>query len=128
MYYMYPFVPYYYYGNTNPTTLPAQLPFPMPFPGQRSPRPGQQGQGQGQRPSTPPPSVVPVKPIRGFAIDAPSMALCLFRWTSIWLTNGTQIWFWPVFVGATSVAGFTWPLGSGAFGIDARRIDVFVCS
>jgi hypothetical protein len=54
--------------------------------------------------------------------------LCLFRNTFIWLNNGEGFWFYPIFVGPRSVAGFRW---NGRFwmmvGIDTRRILSFTC-
>jgi hypothetical protein len=54
--------------------------------------------------------------------------LCLFRNTFIWLYNGEGFWFYPIFVGPRSVAGFRWNGWSWTiFGIDTRRIISFTC-
>lgn len=33
---------------------------------------------------------------------------CINRFTFIWLTNGNNFWFYPVFVGNNSIEGFSW--------------------
>lgn len=74
----------------------------------------------------PPPSFIP--PFPSFAADPGAISLCLFRNTFIWLRNGSSFWYFPIFVGPRSVAGFRW---NGRFwtifGIDTRRIVSFVC-
>ncbi|NEW07573.1 collagen-like protein [Paenibacillus sp. SYP-B3998] len=95
-----------------------------PFPG--SP-------GGAQPPSSPPPSYTPQKPFTATGataqfIDPGSIARCLFRFTYVWLRNGGQFWFFPVFVGPNSVAGFRWEgFRWRYFGIDVRLIDAFTC-
>ena len=73
----------------------------------------------------PPPSFTP--PFPSFAVSQP-ISLCLFRNTYIWLRNGSSFWYFPIFVGPRSVAGFRW---NGRFwtifGIDTRRIVSFTC-
>ncbi|MBB6671167.1 transporter [Cohnella nanjingensis] len=91
--------------------------------------PPQGPQGALQAPSSPPPRTVPQKPLSTtFAVDPGAIRGCLFRNTYVWLRNGTGFWFYPVFVGRTSVAGFRW---TGFFwmytGIDLQRIEVFTC-
>jgi len=99
-------------------------------PGQPPVTPGPSG---AQAPSSPPPQFVPAKPQTQaqagvFAVDPGAIRRCMFRYTYIWLTNGDQFWFYPIFVGRDSVAGFRW---NGFFwmyfGIDLRRIDSFTC-
>ena len=106
---------------------------PPGFPGGPGPQgpPGQPGGSQTQGPTSPPPQFTPVQPQQGpslYAVDPGAISRCLFRNTYVWLTNGENFWFWPVFVGPTSVAGFRW---SGRFwfyfGIDLRRISSFSC-
>ncbi|WP_328260207.1 hypothetical protein [Priestia megaterium] len=73
----------------------------------------------------PPPSFTP--PFPSF-VDPGAISLCLFRNTYIWLRNGTSFWYFPIFVGPRSVAGFRW---TGRFwviyGIDTRQIVSFTC-
>ncbi|MGF9891222.1 hypothetical protein ABEX78_21415 [Priestia megaterium] len=73
----------------------------------------------------PPPSFTP--PFPSFTVSQP-ISLCLFRNTYIWLRNGSSFWYFPIFVGPRSVAGFRW---NGRFwtifGIDTRRIVSFTC-
>ncbi|MED4054641.1 collagen-like protein [Niallia taxi] len=82
-----------------------------------------------QAPTSPPPPFIPQQAAASpFAVDPGAIRLCLFRNTFIWLSNGTGFWFYPVFVGPRSVAGFRWT-GRGwvIFGIDTRRIISFTC-
>lgn len=82
-----------------------------------------------QAPTSPPPPFIPQQAAASpFAVDPGAIRLCLFRNTFIWLNNGTGFWFYPVFVGPRSVAGFRWT-GRGwvIFGIDTRRIISFTC-
>ncbi|MDQ0271500.1 hypothetical protein J2S17_003388 [Cytobacillus purgationiresistens] len=52
----------------------------------------------------------------------------MFRNTFLWLRDGSGFWFYPVFVGPRSVAGFRW---TGRFwtifGVDTRQIVSFTC-
>ncbi|MCC3372734.1 transporter [Cohnella sp. REN36] len=91
--------------------------------------PPQGPQGPMQAPTAPPPQTIPPKPLTStFAVDPGAIRGCLFRNTYIWLRNGSSTWFYPVFVGRTSVAGFRW---TGFFwtytGYDLRQIESFTC-
>lgn len=66
-----------------------------------------------QAPTAPPPQFVPQMSSTTFAIDPGGIRRCLFRNTYIWLNNGEQFWFFPVFVGRNSIAGFRWNGFSG---------------
>ncbi|MFB9761338.1 collagen-like protein [Ectobacillus funiculus] len=104
--------------------LPGLPPGPS-FPGP-SGLPGLPGS---QPPTAPPPSFIPQQAVASpFAVDPGAIRLCLFRNTFIWLNNGEGFWFYPIFVGPRSVAGFRW---NGRFwmmfGIDTRRILSFTC-
>ncbi|MFF2909205.1 collagen-like protein [Paenibacillus sp. NPDC057934] len=95
------------------------------FPGQS----GQPGQPGTAGPSSPPPGFIPQQPaIAPLAVDPGAIAGCLFRNTYVWLVNRNQFWFFPVFVGRTSVAGFQW---NGRFwvytGLDLNLIQSFTC-
>ena len=104
------------------------------FPGgPGGPFPGGPG-GPGGAPTAPPPSFVPQMPIGtgagvgALAVDPGAIRRCMFRNTYVWLNNGEQFWFFPVFVGRTSVAGFRWFGRFWAyFGIDLNRIRSFTC-
>ena len=93
------------------------------FPGQ----PG--GGGQQGAPNTPPPSFTPQQPqFQTFAVDPGAIRGCLFRFTFIWLDNGSSFWFYPTFVGRNSVAGFRWRNFRWVyFGIDLDRVRSFQC-
>lgn len=106
---------------------PSQGP-PFGGPGQGPPF-GGPGQGQqGGPPSSPPPSFVPTQQAQTFAVDPGGIARCLFRYTYVWLNNRQQFWFYPVFVGRQSVAGWRWTgFRWMYFGIDLRQIQSFTC-
>ena len=102
-----------------------QFPFPSP-PGSPGGFPSFGGQ---QAPTAPPPAFIPQQQTATpFAVDPGAISLCLFRNTYIWLRNGSSFWYYPIFVGPRSVAGFRW---NGRFwtifGIDTRRIASFTC-
>ncbi|OMD97046.1 transporter [Paenibacillus odorifer] len=82
-----------------------------------------------QAPTAPPPQFVPQMSSTTFAIDPGGIIRrCLFRNTYIWLNNGEQFWFFPVFVGRNSIAGFRWNgFFWSYFGIDLNRISSFTC-
>ncbi|MBP3039181.1 transporter [Bacillaceae bacterium Marseille-Q3522] len=113
---------------------PQQFPFPG-FPPGQPPSPGPSFPG-GQQPVGPPtqapPDFVPQQPdVALFAVDPGGIRRCLFRFTFIWLDDGRRFWFYPIFVGRTSVAGYRWRRGRRQwvyFGISLDRIDSFQCS
>lgn len=82
-----------------------------------------------QAPTAPPPPFIPQQAAASpFAVDPGAIRLCQFRNTYIWLNNGESFWFYPIFVGPRSVAGFRWNGWSWMiFGIDTRRISSFTC-
>ncbi|WP_253944665.1 collagen-like protein [Paenibacillus sp. NEAU-GSW1] len=99
------------------------------FPGQPGGPSGPGGQPGTMGPSSPPPSFIPQQPaVTPFAVDPGAIAGCLFRNTYVWLRNGNQFWFFPVFVGRTSVSGFQW---NGRFwmytGLSLQSIQSFTC-
>ncbi|MEH7225998.1 hypothetical protein V7112_19470 [Bacillus sp. JJ1566] len=93
---------------------------------------GTPGQGQGGGPPTaPPPSFVPTQSqqqAEAFAVDPGSIRGCLFRYTYVWLRGREQFWYFPTFVGRSSVSGYRW---NGFrwmyFGISLRQIQSFTC-
>jgi len=109
-----------YYGP------PPVYPYPNypggQFPGQQAPPP------QTGAPTGPPPAFQPTQPaFQTFAIDPGAIRGCLFRFTYIWL-NRDSFWFYPVFVGRNSVAGYRWRRNRWVyFGIDLNQIQSFQC-
>lgn len=107
-----------------------QIGFPSGPPGFQPPF-GQPGQGQaGGPPTSPPPSFVPAQTqqIGTFAVDPGSIRGCLFRFTYLWLRGYEQFWFYPIFVGRTSVAGWRWTGFRWVYsGISLRQIQSFSC-
>ncbi|MBP3966049.1 MULTISPECIES: transporter [Paenibacillus] len=87
-------------------------------------------QGTQQPPGSPPPQMVPPRPLTSstLAIDPGAISRCMFRMTYIWPRSGPGFWFYPVFLGRTSISGFRW---NGFFwmfaGFDLARIDAFTC-
>ncbi|WP_084375105.1 transporter [Neobacillus soli] len=91
--------------------------------------PGLPGSQIPQAPTAPPPPFIPQQAVASpFAVDPGAIRLCLFRNTFIWLSNGERFWFYPIFVGPRSVAGFRWNgISWMIFGVDTRRIISFTC-
>ncbi|THF84717.1 transporter [Cohnella fermenti] len=87
------------------------------------------GGGSQQPPTAPPPLAPPPKPLASaLAIDPGAIVGCLFRNTYIWPDFGPGFWFYPIFVGRTSVAGFRWTGRNWIFsGFDLGRISSFSC-
>ena len=105
-----------------PSAPPSGPPSVPPF------GPPTAGGGQGGPPPGPPPTFVPTQQLQTFAVDPGGIRGCLFRYTYVWLTNRQQFWFYPVFVGRSSVAGWRWTGFRWVyFGIDLRRIQSFTC-
>ncbi|MDN4608801.1 hypothetical protein [Sporosarcina highlanderae] len=105
------------------------------FPGQGGPSfPGGGFPGQGgghQAPTAPPPSYTPAYPSASLLrVDPGAIRGCLFRYTFIWTSRRNGFWYFPTFVGRTSVAGYRWNPNRRRwqyFGIDLNRIDQFTC-
>ncbi|WP_432360330.1 hypothetical protein [Sporosarcina sp. UB5] len=97
------------------------------FPGGGFP-PGQGGQ---QAPTSPPPNYTPSYPsAQLFAVDPGAIRGCLYRYTFVWTSRRHGFWYFPTFVGRTSVAGYRWRPNRRRwvyFGIDLNRIDQFTC-
>ena len=96
--------------------------------------PGTQGPSQGSQsgpPSSPPPSFVPAQSqqqVGTFAVDPGSIRGCLFRYTYVWLNNRQQFWYYPTFVGRTSISGWRWTGFNWVFfGVNLRQIQSFTC-
>lgn len=110
------------FGPGMPGFGPPGFPPDQGFPGQ------QHGQ---QAPSGPPPNAAPPYPShQAFAVDPGAIRGCLHRFTYIWLSRRQGFWFFPVFVGRTSVAGYRWRNRLRRWeymGIDLNRIDQFSC-
>jgi hypothetical protein len=100
-------------------------------PGPPSGPPGQRQPGLGSPPSQPPsapPSFTPQLPreegqqllseptgfsgsggrIIDFRRQPRNFRSCLNRFTYIWLLNGNNFWFYPVFIGRNVIEGFRW--------------------
>jgi hypothetical protein len=117
----------HYFGMENPYSVEWERQFL--FPGGPPGSPPGQGQGpQSGPPSSPPPTFVPTEQISAFAVDPGSIRRCMFRYTYVWLRNRQQFWFFPIFVGRQSVAGWRWTgFRWMYFGISLRQITSFTC-
>nr|WP_203229717.1 hypothetical protein [Filibacter tadaridae] len=108
------------------------------FPGHGSPGfpPGGGSSGQHQGPTSPPPNMTPPYPDNKStgpqlrAVDPGAIGGCMYRNTYVWLSRREGFWFYPTFVGRTSVAGFRWNNRRRRWeylGVDLDRIDSFTC-
>lgn len=127
----------YYVNDYRIQGAPPVPPFPPQglfpgFPGGQSSQPDFPGGGGDQGPpSGPPPSYTPQlqQTASIFAVDPGSMRRCLHRFTYVWLNNGRGFWFYPTFIGRTSVAGYRWRNFRWVFyGTDTNRIRSFQCT
>jgi hypothetical protein len=105
---------------------------PPPFGGGQQGFPPFGGGGGGQQggaPSSPPPSYTPQESPSLYAVDPGAIRGCLYRYTYIWLNNGSSFWFYPTYVGRDSIAGYRWRGFRWVYyGTDLRRIRSFRCS
>ncbi|WP_044444938.1 hypothetical protein [Bacillus spizizenii] len=94
--------------------------------------------GIGGAPQGPPPSKKPAKPKKpqspqgvAYLVEPVAIQPCLFRFTYVWLTNGSSFWFYPIILGRRSVGGFYWDSSRrrwAYFALDTNLIDVVSCS
>lgn len=103
------------------------------FPGQSggtSFPPGQHPNGNAA-PQGPPPNWTPEYPeMQTRAIDPGAISGCMYRFTYVWLSRRQGFWFFPVFVGPRSVAGYRWNSRRRRWeytGIDLNQINSFTC-
>jgi hypothetical protein len=81
-----------------------------------------------QGPTSGPPTFVPQQQVEAYAVDPGGIARCLFNYTYVWLRGAEQFWFYPIFVGRTSVSGYRWTGFNWVyFGIGLRQIQLFTC-
>jgi hypothetical protein len=87
------------------------------------------GSQEGGPPSSPPPSYTPQESPSLYAVDPGAIRGCLYRFTYVWLNNGSSFWFYPTYVGRDSIAGYRWRGFRWVYyGTDLRRIRSFRCS
>ncbi|WP_409272610.1 hypothetical protein V1499_22065 [Neobacillus sp. SCS-31] len=99
------------------------------FPG-GGPGGGFPGGGHDGPPTGPPPFATPQEAFGAtpLAVDPGAIRFCSHRFTYIWLNNGSSFWFYPVFIGRTSIAGWRYRRNRWVFyGTDLRRIRSFRC-
>ena len=90
------------------------------------------GQQQGSRPPTaPPPNTAPAYPSNQlYAVDPGAISGCLYRNTYVWLSRRNGFWFYPTYVGRTSVSGYRWNARFRRweyYGVDLNNIESFTC-
>ncbi|WP_432352631.1 hypothetical protein [Sporosarcina sp. A2] len=112
--------------------FPQQPDFPWQGGGNQNqpPYPGGGGNQQGA-PTAAPPSQAPAYPDQQLMrVDPGGIQGCMYRYTYIWTSRRKGFWFYPTFVGRTSVAGYQWSNQWRRWmytGIDLNRIDQFTC-
>lgn len=112
---------------------PGQPPQGPPFgggPGQPPQGPPFGGGGQGGQLPPPPATPPSTQNATLFAVDPGSLYGCLYRYTWIRMENGRAFWFYPIFIGRTSVAGYRWQRRRRQWiytGFDTNRIASFQC-
>ncbi|WP_232713531.1 hypothetical protein [Bacillus xiapuensis] len=108
-----------------PQGLPIGFPGGWPSPTQQ---PGSAPQAGGP-PLAAPPSYPPqTSQAGGFAVDPGAIRGCLYRYTYVWLDNGRSFWFYPTYLGRTSIAGWRWMNFRWVYyGTDLWRIRSFQC-
>ncbi|MCL2564976.1 MAG: hypothetical protein FWE24_04095 [Defluviitaleaceae bacterium] len=110
-----------------PGTRPGSIPHPRP-PHEPSRRPGPEG----SRPhyNTRPHHAPPVSaPGRGGRLNPERAALqrCVGHTIHVWLKSGREFWFYPVYIGRTTVAGYAWKRNGWVYtGFSIHSIEFFV--
>lgn len=126
-----------YPGFPTPGGMPQMPGGGSQMPGGTSPRPGGGAPTQGSgAPTSAPPQQIPNKPQKpqgnfAYMIDANVLQPCLYRFTYVWLTDGSSFWFYPVALGANSVGGYYWDWNTfrwNYYALDTKYIDVVNCS
>lgn len=84
-----------------------------------------------QAPRSAPPDWTPEYPSAQLrSVDPGAIVNCMFRFTYIWTSRNKGFWFFPTFVGPTSVAGFRWNSRRNRWnftGLDLRQVQTFTC-
>jgi hypothetical protein len=119
-----------------PEPVDAFNKFILQDPPRRPPRPPHHGPQEpprhtGAAPTLAPPDYIPTAPqIQDISrlVESGAINRCLFTNTYVWLTNRSQFWFYPTFVGRRSIAGFRWMHGRWVYmGFDLNMIESFFC-
>jgi hypothetical protein len=75
-----------------------------------------------------PPQISPQKGSATLRVDRGAIDGCMFNFTYVWLKNGREFWFFPAYLGRTSIAGFRWQFGRWSYiGFDLSSIEFFSC-
>ncbi|MEH7374147.1 hypothetical protein V7168_03940, partial [Neobacillus drentensis] len=86
------------------------------------------GPHYGGAPTAPPPTYIPQETAGLYAVDPGGIRHCLYRYTYVWLNNGRSFWYYPTYVGRTSIAGYRWRgYHWEYYGMDLNRIRSFSC-
>ncbi|WP_244898669.1 hypothetical protein [Sporosarcina koreensis] len=113
-------------------SYPGGWPGTPSYPGGRPDQPSRPGGGQSQgAPQSAPPSQTPAYPDQQLMrVDPGGIRNCMYRYTYIWTSRRRGFWFYPTFVGRTSIAGYRWNSQWRRWeytGFDLDRIDTFTC-
>lgn len=88
--------------------------------------PGFPGASVDGPPTAPPPSFTPEQ--APYRVDPGSIRRCRRKYTYIWLRDGRSFWFYPVYIGRTSISGYRWTgFWWVYYGTNLRRIESFIC-
>ena len=94
---------------------------PQPNPHHNHPQPGM------KPPTAPPVRIPPRNNLPG--IELYTITNCLYNATYIWLKNGREFWFYPVYAGRTTISGFRWSGGGWVYyGFSVYSIEAFACN
>ncbi|PID24190.1 hypothetical protein [Sporosarcina sp. P7] len=89
------------------------------------------GHPQQSAPTSAPPNQIPSYPDAQLrAVDPGGIAGCLYRYTYVWTSRNKGFWYYPTFVGRTSIAGYRWDPRRYRweyYGLDLQKIDSFRC-
>lgn len=87
---------------------------------------------QQNAPTSAPPNRIPDYPDTQLrAVDPGGIAGCLYRYTYVWTSRRNGFWYYPTFVGRTSIAGYRWDpryYRWEYYGLDLKKIDSFQCT
>jgi hypothetical protein len=83
----------------------------------------------GSAPRFNPPKYTPDAAMALKNADPATIHRCLYHNSYIWLNNRQHFWFFPTFIGHSSIAGYRWTNDDWVYmGFDLNMIDCFYCS
>jgi len=83
----------------------------------------------GSTPRTAPPNYIPNPATAHHPSSHVEIERCLYGHSYLWLQNNQQFWFFPTFVGESSIAGYRWINRDWVYkGFGLDMIEGFYCS